>query len=100
MQDAILIISPADDVHALALAAVLDRDFGTPAIIWDCGTLPLESQIDFRLDESVSEIRFKGPAGSHRLTDFHSIWWRRPASFRIDKSVTDAKVRRFCEAEC
>jgi hypothetical protein len=100
MRDAVLIIAPADDAHALALAAVLDSDFATPAVIWDRGTLPVESQLDFRLDRSLSDIRIEGPAGSHCLTDFRSIWWRRPASFRIDKSVTDAKVRRFCDAEC
>jgi glutathione synthase/RimK-type ligase-like ATP-grasp enzyme len=100
MRKAVLIIAPVDDAHALALASVLDSDFGTPAVIWDRGTLPLESRLDFQLDESVRAMRLAGPAGSHDLSDFHSIWWRRPATFRIDKAVTDYKIRSFCQAEC
>lgn len=100
MRKAVLIIAPQDDVHALSLATVLDTDFATPAVIWDRGSLPVESRLDFRLGQAVSEISIDGPDGNHLLSDFRSIWWRRPAGFRIDKSVSDAKVRRFCDAEC
>lgn len=96
----VLIIAPAGDIHAVSLAAVLDAEFATPAVIWDRGTLPLESQLDFRLDPARREIWIEGPSGRHDLNAFHSIWWRRPASFRIEKSVSDVKVRRFCDAEC
>jgi glutathione synthase/RimK-type ligase-like ATP-grasp enzyme len=100
MRGSVLIIAPSDDVHALALASVLFSDFGTPAVIWDRATLPQESRLDFRLDESGNAMRVAGPAGIHDLNDFRSIWWRRPAAFRIDKAVTDSRVRSYCQAEC
>jgi hypothetical protein len=95
----ILIVAPADDLHAASLAAVLERDFGAPAIIWDRATLPAESKMDFRIDVDGDALHLATPTGSHALEDFRSVWWRRPEQPRIDASVTDPKVRRFCEAE-
>jgi hypothetical protein len=100
MKRAVLIIAPGDDIHAISLAAILDQEFGVPSVIWDRGTLPAASQLDFRLDAEVSDIRLNSPAGAYALNDFHSVWWRRPAKFRIDKSVADPKVKKFCESEC
>ncbi len=100
MKDAVLIVAPADDTHAVALAAVLDRDFGTRALIWDRASLPIESRLDFHLDAEGSELRLETSAGGYALDIFRSVWWRRPTTFRIDASVSDPKVRRFCDAEC
>jgi hypothetical protein len=95
----ILIVAPEDDLHAASLVSVLARDFGVPAIIWDRATLPAESKMDFRIDVHGDDLHLTTPTGSHALHDFHSVWWRRPEQPRIDESVTDARVRRFCEAE-
>ena len=100
MKDAVLIVAPADDAHAVALGAVLDRDFGARVVIWDRASLPIESQLDFRLDADQSAIRLQTPVDEFALDEFRSVWWRRPAPFRIDPSVSDPKVRRFCDAEC
>ena len=48
-QRPVLIVAPTEDVHARAVAAVLDRDFAVPAVIWDRATLPRETAIDFRV---------------------------------------------------
>lgn len=95
----VLVVAPADDLHAISLAAVLERDFGVPAVIWDRATLPAETKMDFRIDARGDDLRLNTPTGSHALEDFHSVWWRRPAPPFIDNSVTDAKVRRYCEGE-
>lgn len=100
MQDPVLIVAPTDDIHALSLATVLERDFATRGVIWDRGSLPTDSKLDYWLHESIDEVEITAPSGHYRLSDFRSIWWRRPAGFRIDKSVTDPKVRRFCDNEC
>ncbi|MGH7905799.1 MAG: MvdC/MvdD family ATP grasp protein [Candidatus Binataceae bacterium] len=100
MKPAVLIIAPPDDAHALSLAAVMDQEFGVPAVIWDRGTLPTESQIDFRLDGPASDLRLDCESDVYRLNDFRSVWWRRAAGFRISKAVTDPKVRDFCSSEC
>ncbi len=100
MQDPVLIVAPTDDDNALSLATVLERDFATRGVIWDRGSLPTDSKLDYRLHESIDEVEITAPSGHYRLSDFRSIWWRRPAGFRIDKSVTDPKVRRFCDNEC
>ncbi len=95
----VLVVAPADDVHAVSLAAVLERDFRVPAVIWDRATLPAEVTMDFHLDAHGDDLRLDTPTASYALEDFHSVWWRRPSPPRIDDSVTDPKVRRFCEAE-
>jgi MvdD pre-ATP grasp domain len=95
----VLIVAPADDLHAASLLAVLERDFSVPAIIWDRATLPVESKMDFRLDVHGDALHLTTCTGSHALEDFHSVWWRRPEQPRIDATVTDPRVRRFCEAE-
>ena len=95
----ILVVAPEDDLHAASLVSVLARDFGVPAIIWDRATLPAESKMDFRIDVHGDDLHLTTPTGSHALHDFHSVWWRRPEQPRIDESVTDPRVRRFCEAE-
>ena len=100
MRDAVLIIAPARDIHATAVATVLDRDFGVKSVIWDRALLPLESRLDFRLDAMTCDIKLETPDGHHALDAFRSIWWRRPEKFRIDPAVTDRKVMAFCYAEC
>jgi len=71
-----------------------------PAVIWDRASLPMESRIDFCLADEAIDIRLDTSSGNYALNDFRSVWWRRPANFRIDKSVTDPKVRHFCDLEC
>jgi hypothetical protein len=95
----ILVVAPVDDLHAASLVSVLERDFGLPAIIWDRATLPAESKMDFRIDVHGDHLHLTTRTSSHALEDFHSVWWRRAEHPRIDESVTDPKVRRFCEAE-
>src|ERR1700704_4767283 len=95
----VLVVAPADDIHAISLAAVLERDFGMSAVIWDRATLPAETKMDFRIDSHGDDLRLNTATGSHAMEDFHSVWWRRPSPPRIDNSVTDAQVRRYCEAE-
>lgn len=100
VNDAVLIVAPADDVHAISLAAVLDRDFSVASVIWDRASLPAESRIDFALDGEARGLQLDTPSGRYAIDEFRSVWWRRPASFRIDKSVIDPKVRHYCDAEC
>jgi hypothetical protein len=95
----VLVVAPTDDLHAASLVAVLERDLGVPGIIWDRATLPAESKMDFRIDVHGDDLHLTIPTGSHALENFCSVWWRRAEHPRIDASVTDPRVRRFCEAE-
>lgn len=95
----VLVVAPADDVHAVCLAAVLERDFGVPAVIWDRAMLPAQATMDFRIGARDDDLRLDTRAASYALEDFHSVWWRRPSLPHIDDSVTEPKVRRYCEAE-
>ena len=100
MKDTILIIGQPDDVHASALAVVLKSEFDAQPIIWDNGSIPTESLMDFILSKNDTDFSLKGPEGSFSLNNIRSIWWRRPSKFRLDDSVTDPKVRAFCMSEC
>src|SRR5262245_26034440 len=95
----VLVVAPADDLHAASLAAVLERDFDVPAIIWDRASVPAECRLDFRVDARGDHSRLVTPSASYAFEDFHAVWWRRPEPPRIDGRVTDPRVRRFCEAE-
>ena len=100
MKDTILIIGQPDDVHASALTVVLKSEFDSNAVIWDNGSIPSESLMDFILNESNADFRLKTSEGSFSLNTIRSIWWRRPSRFKLDHSVTDPKVRAFCLSEC
>ena len=87
MKDTILIIGQPDDVHASALTVVLKSEFDSNAVIWDNGSIPSESLMDFILNESNADFRLKTSEGSFSLNTIRSIWWRRPSRF---------KLRPFC----
>ena len=72
-QRPVLIVAPTEDVHARAVAAVLDRDFAVPAVIWDRATLPRDTAIDFRVGAAGSTAQLHTDAGDFPLDDFRSV---------------------------
>jgi glutathione synthase/RimK-type ligase-like ATP-grasp enzyme len=100
MKDTVLIVGQPDDVHASALASILKSEFNSHPIIWDNGSIPIESHMAFILSENNTDFKLKSPEGVFSLDTIHSIWWRRPSKFRLDYSLTDPKVRNFCLSEC
>jgi glutathione synthase/RimK-type ligase-like ATP-grasp enzyme len=100
MKDGVLIIAQPNDIHAYALKVVLESEFNLHPIVWDNGSMPAHSLMDFILNEDNADFRIEGSTGSVTLNNMRSIWWRRPSKFRIDDSVTDPKVRKFCMSEC
>ncbi len=99
-QRPVLIVAPTEDVHAQAVAAVLDRDFAVPTVIWDRATLPRNAAIDFRVGVAGSATLLHTDAGDFPLDEFRSVWWRRALGFEIDPAVSDPRVRRYCATEC
>ena len=55
---------PVEELHTVSLAAVLERDFGVPAVIWDRATLPLESKMGFRIGLHGEDLRLGTRAGT------------------------------------
>ncbi len=100
MKDRVLIIAPPNDIHTYALKVVLKSEFNLHPIVWDNGSMPAHSLMDFILNEDNADFRIEGSEGSVTLSTILSIWWRRPSKFRLDNSITDPKVRKFCMAEC
>jgi glutathione synthase/RimK-type ligase-like ATP-grasp enzyme len=101
VNDFILILAPKDDIHARAVATVLERDFSVNPIIWDSAAFPSKDSLSLSLAPN-------GVAGEIHLSrgytiavaSLRSIWWRRFGPYHIDQSVTDHDVRRFCSREC
>lgn len=99
-QRPVLIVADAEDVHALSVSAVLDREFGVPTVIWDRASLPATTAIDFRVGDAGSSAELHTVAGSYQLEGFRSVWWRRALGFQIDPAVSDPRVRKYCAQEC
>ena len=100
MRDAVLIISPPDDLHARVISCVLNSQCGQAAIIWDSGSIPAESHASFHLTDEELDFEIRTSDGKVRLDSLRSVWWRRPGNFRLDNKVKEAKVREFCLREC
>lgn len=94
----VLIISPQDDIHSLAVKRQLDEfaDGKAAAVIFDAAAFPTDARIlispyGWQLHTSNNVV----------LTseNVRSIWWRRPSRHRIDEQVIDAGARKFAENE-
>lgn len=61
MSSQVLILSPRDDPHALAVSAVLRKDFDTEAVLWDTSNFPVDDRITFEIgnSSSIASIRSK-----------------------------------------
>jgi hypothetical protein len=101
MHDSVLILAPAEDAHANAVAAVLERDFGATSTIWDVSGFPDGDRLSFR--PPADSVVYRGAGSRSRGTQLgsvRSVWWRRVGRFALDPLMTDPEIRRFCTSEC
>ena len=91
----VLIIAPADDVHALTVQRVLERSFSAEAIIWDTARLSENEWMSFYPRETKEPLQLKFGPCTVTNTGIHSIWRRRPNGFVSTKGVTTNPVTNF-----
>lgn len=99
MDRSILIVAPAKDAHAIALATVLRSEFGVEAVVWDSASFPAQASLSLTLNAGT-DFDIDGPHVRLSLDRLRSVWWRRPNPYHVNHSVTDPKVRSFCAYEC
>jgi glutathione synthase/RimK-type ligase-like ATP-grasp enzyme len=95
----ILILTDADDVHAIAVVEAL-RLRGVEATLWATSDFPTRSEETFHYDEEFrSAFRVEGVDFSLHDSCFDVVWRRRPA-FVIEPELIHPSDRVFVETEC
>lgn len=93
MPKRVLIFSPENDFHALGIQALL-RGKGAEADIVDSarfpGSLPLVQRVG-----APTEVILDG----RPLSEYHSVWWRRPFAPEPPTEVENPEERRFAARE-
>ncbi len=89
----VLILSFAGDLHAEAIQALMSR-YNAEADIIDTGGFPGELSLA-HAESGFGDILFAGK----RLTDYHSVWWRRVKPPRPSREIEDAEEYRFAARE-
>ena len=95
MPQPILIVAPANDVHALTVQRVLEKDFSAESIIWATAQLSENERINFYPRETEDPFHLKLDQCLLRRTGIHSIWWRRPNGFAATRGAAGGAVSNF-----
>lgn len=95
MPQPVLIVAPANDLHALAVQRVLERDFSAASIIWDTARLTENERINFYPREAEDPFHLKLDQSFVSRTGIHSIWWRRPNGFSASRDAAADAVSNF-----
>lgn len=89
----VLILSFEDDLHAVAIQSLLERH-NAVADILDTGSFP--SSFALVQDSSGHDLI---TLNDKRLTEYHSIWWRRARPPQPSKDIIDSEEYRFAARE-
>jgi glutathione synthase/RimK-type ligase-like ATP-grasp enzyme len=89
----ILIIAPAEDIHALSVAKALhERQHGVRVVILDTREFPSKSSIALTPDSWRLLTSDERVISSDEVS---AIWWRRAAPHNISDNIADPTARRF-----
>lgn len=95
-----LIISSGEDLHAQVVAQEIEKIGGSVAVI-DSADFPTRfSIVAVYPGGNGVEIRTHAGAESWFLNSGSGVWWRRPRSHDISKTVAHPKLRSFAINEC
>lgn len=96
----ILVVSHADDDHAGAVLAELDR-LAVPAVLFDVASFPQHAAVVLRYgDPTGASLRLRDQHGrTIDLGAVSTVWWRRARSIELDPDVP-AEEAPFTYNEC
>lgn len=95
----ILILTDADDVHALAVAEAL-AIYGIEPMIWATADFPTRAEETLHFDGGPSgTLKVESVNLSFHDPSFGVVWRRRPA-YQLDSSLLHPADRAFAETEC
>ncbi len=99
MNPKILILTDAEDVHAIAVGEAL-RLRGVEPTIWATSDFPTRAEETLHFDRELrSEIRIEGVGLSLQSPAFDVVWRRRPA-YVLDPELLHPADRIFADTEC
>jgi hypothetical protein len=90
----VLIFSFQNDFHALAIQQLLKRHEADADIV-DTSAFPHALPLVQRFSESATSS-----IGERSLSEYHSVWWRRPQPPRPSPDIEDSEEARFARREC
>src|SRR4051812_44514129 len=93
MSNAVLVISPTDDYHALAIQALLKKRDCRVDIV-DSATFPQNSTLVHKGANFRDVLINKIP-----LDSYHSIWWRRVGYPRPSSDIVHEEERQYALSE-
>jgi hypothetical protein len=94
-----LILTDADDIHAIAVAEAL-AIFGIDSMLWATADFPTRAEETLHFDDKLQRsIRIEGVDFSLRDSAFDVVWRRRPA-YLLDPSLLHPADRAFADSEC
>jgi glutathione synthase/RimK-type ligase-like ATP-grasp enzyme len=94
----VIIVAPADDLHALAVAHQL-REIGGTATILDSRDFPVHWHISLRIQKGNVGFDVVSVGATISDRDLAGLWWRRPNLPQIADEVTDPAIIEFCQNE-
>jgi glutathione synthase/RimK-type ligase-like ATP-grasp enzyme len=95
----ILILTEANDIHAIAVAEALERK-GAEVTLWATSDFPTQADESVRFDsEGAKTIRIQGTGIGLMPPDFETVWRRRP-TFVLDTIALHPADVAFAESEC
>jgi hypothetical protein len=97
-QDSVLIVAPADDVHALTVARRVEAQGGR-AVLFDSARFPSTSKLRLRLGTDIFDYALTIDSVTLTPDDLVGVWWRRPRRYIPDASIRELHVRRFVADE-
>lgn len=94
----ILILTEAEDVHAIAVAEALALK-GAHATLWATSDFPTRAEETVHFTESGLSLKIQGPEIRLEDPSFDVVWRRRPA-YVLDPALLHPADRAFAESEC
>jgi glutathione synthase/RimK-type ligase-like ATP-grasp enzyme len=95
----ILILTEADDFHAVAVAEALDRK-GSAVTLWATSDFPTRSDESVYFDaDGLRTVRIRSDGLALLDPDFDVVWRRRP-TYVLDRESLHPADRAFADSEC
>jgi glutathione synthase/RimK-type ligase-like ATP-grasp enzyme len=95
----VLVLSELSDPHARAVMETLVAQ-GDAAELLDLSEFPTRLALSMAFEVGARQFALKRDGGGRLdLATVGAVWWRRPQSFKLPASMTDAVHRRFAMSE-
>ena len=99
MGQGVLIVSPPDDLHAIAVADALRKDHGLTVHHLDTQRFPGSARATYSCAHGREERRWIESAAHLDFENIRSVWWRRPQPPEVPRFFTGVDHGHFMQTE-